>query len=396
MLIWLLGALAALSLPLLPGAAFAEDAAFSRLRAEIRPAALARGVTEATLASTFAGLSPDPEVRALLKRQPESNVTAGRYVSARTGAGTVAAGRRQAESWASVLRATERQTGVPAAIAVAVWGLESGYGAATGRKDAIRSLATLAAYGDRPDFYRAELVEALAILQSGAAARERLQGSWAGAMGQTQFMPTSYTRFGADGDWDGQVDIWTSVPDALASTANYLRAYGWQPGLPALVAVRLPAGLDPLASRDDFADWRRRGVARANGGALPPAGTAVLVQPAGHAGPAFLATENFVVLKSYNASDVYAIAVALLADRIEGRPPLEASWPEERPLAKADRIALNRYLKGRGFRVPDVESRIDFDLRDAVRAVQAERGLPVDGQPTYGLLGALGIGRAGR
>ena len=379
--------------PMAAVAGATPDPTIQALSVSLWPEAEAAGVTRATFEAAFAGLAPDPSVAAMTARQPEFAKPIGAYLAAQVTPARVAQGRALMARWAAPLAAIERRSGVPAAIVVAVWGLESNYGAAMGGKDVIRSLATLAAAGYRPALYRGELVSAMQLVQSGAAGRAQLRGSWAGAMGQPQFMPSSYTRYAVDGDGDGRADIWGDVPDVLASIANFLALQGWQRGVPWGFEVRLPAGFDVSRGRGRFADWAARGLARADGGTLPPEGEAALFFPAGASGPAFLVSGNYEVLKTYNFSDAYVLSVALLAGRMEGGAPVVASWPGEAPMSRDDRIALQARMAALGYAVDNREGRISLALRDVIRLAQAKVGLVPDGNPTRSLLAALAVAR---
>ena len=353
------------------------------------PTASAAGVSRALFDATTDGLVADPAVEALAHRQPEFGKPLGAYLAAQVTPARVAQGRRLLGRWATALAATERDTGVPASIVVAVWGLESNFGASAGSKDVIRSMATLGAAGVRPDLYRGELVAALRLLQDGAVTRDQLRGSWAGAMGQPQFMPSSYAAFAADGDGDGRRDIWGDVPDVLASVGAFLRAKGWVAGRPWGMPVTLPRGFDPSQGRAGFATWRARGVVRTDGAPLPESGEGILFFPAGADGPAFLVTENYEVLKSYNFSDAYVLAVADLADRMAGNPAPAGRWPATVGMGRPDRIALQARMAALGYAVDNREGRISLAFRDQVRLAQRRVGLTPDGNPTDTLLRAL-------
>ena len=367
-----------------------SPAELARFVADLRPAAEARGVAATTFEAAFAGLTPDPAVAALTRRQPELNKPTGAYLADAVTPARVAQGRALLDRWRDDLDRISAASGLPGPILLAIWGLETNYGAAPGSKDVIRSMATLGAMGYRADLYRDELLAALEILQRGDAARDQLRGSWAGAMGQPQFMPSSYARFAADGDGDGRRDIWNDVPDTLASIAGFLSGQGWTPTLPWGFPVTLPPGFDiGAAGRAPFPAWAERGVARADGGALPPEGEGILYFPAGAMGPAFLVTTNFTVIKTYNSSDSYVLAVATLADRIVGSAPVTGSWPTTAPIGRDDRVALQARLAALGYPVDDRTGRISLTLRDTVRAAQAKNGLLPDGNPTTALLRAL-------
>lgn len=367
-----------------------SPAALASFVAALKPDAVARGIDDATFEGAFAGVTPDAAAAALTRRQPELNKPTGAYLSAAVTPARVARGRALLGEWRAALDAAEARFGVPGPILVAIWGLETNYGAAPGHQDVIRSMATLAAMGFRPELYRDELLAALAMLQRGDAPRAALRGSWAGAMGQPQFMPSSFLKYAVDGDGDGRRDIWGDVPDALASIASFLRGQGWTPGLPWGFEVRLPPGFDlGGAGRAPFADWAGRGVARADGAALPSEGEGILYFPAGASGPAFLVTTNFSVIKTYNSSDSYVLAVGTLSARMAGGPPVAAPWPTAAPIGRDDRIALQARLAALGYRVDDRTGRISLTLRDAIRAAQRQNGLVPDGNPTASLLKAL-------
>ena len=379
---------AALAL-LLGTAAPAAASDFSSFLDTVAAQADRQGLPHALTEQVLSGLAPDPTVAAMPRRQPEFAKPLGAYLATQVTPGRVVAGQGRLTRWAVPLAAIEAQYGVPRAIVVAVWGLESNYGAAAGGTDVIRAMATLGAAGIRADLYRDEIVAALALLAAGDVTRERLVGSWAGAMGQPQFMPSSFARYAVDGDQDGRRDIWTDVPDVLASIANFLKAKGWQAGLPWGYQVALPPGFDVGIGRGRFADWQARGVRRLHGGPLPVTGDAALFFPAGAAGPAFLATSNYEVIKAYNFSDAYVLSVADLAGRIEGGAPLSGPWPSTVAMAREARIALQARLTALGYPVANREGRISLALRDSIRRAQPSVALVPDGDPTDALLRAL-------
>jgi lytic murein transglycosylase len=279
-------------------------------------------------------------------------------------------------------------------ILLAIWGMETSYGAVKDKWDVIRSLATLAHNNYRHPYFRNELLVALRILQEGHIRRDRFLGSWAGAMGQTQFMPSNFFDFAVDFSGDGRRDIWTNVPDVLASTANYLQKEQWQYGLPWGFEVTVPQGFDYRRSRASFAEWAKLGVMPADGAAFPASGDGILFFPAGAPGPAFVVTKNFDVIKEYNYSDVYALAVGHLADRMRGMGPIRAAWPPRATqLSRDDRIALQKRLAELGHKVNNFSAHIDFDLRDSIRSEQVKFGMLPDGHPTEELLVRLGIKR---
>ncbi len=359
---------------------------------ELRADAQRRGITQATFEAAFAGFTPDDRVIAATRKEPEYGKPIGAYVDSIVSKPRIAAGAAQAAQWASVLDAVEKNFGVERWIILALWGIESSFGSSRDRWDAIRSLATLAEAGYRHPYFRDELLVALRILQEGHIPRNQMLGSWAGAMGQPQFMPSSFYEYAVDFSGDGRRDIWTNVPDVLASIGNYMARGGWQAGLPWGFEVALPKDFDYRRSRASFAEWTKLGLRRRDDGALPRDGEGYLLFPSGASGPAFLATGNFAVIKRYNNSDVYALAVGHLADRIRGGGPFRAVWPkEDAQLSRDARMALQRKMAALGYKIGDFAGRLDFDQRDAIRDLQIKFGMVPDGHPTAALLERLGI-----
>lgn len=354
-----------------------------------RPEAERAGIPATFFDATFAGMTPDPSIIPLTRAQPEFAKPIGAYLNAQVTPARVATGRALLQRWSADLDAIERRYGVPRAIVVAIWGLETNFGASTGSKDVVRSIATLAAGRYRPDLYGPELLAALRMLKNGDVGRASLRGSWAGAMGQPQFMPSSFETYAVDWDHDGRRDIWTSVPDSLASIANFIQAQGWQAGRPWGYEVRVPPGFDNRISRASTSGWTSLGVVRPDGTPLPDLDPMILFYPAGGLGPAFLVTENFEIIKTYNFSDAYVLSVAQLADRMEGRDPVQATWPSDPPMGREARINLQARLAALGYSVDNRQGRISLALRDTIRLAQASVGMPVDGNPTDALLNAL-------
>ena len=356
--------------------------------------AQAQGIKRVTFDLAFAGITPDQRVIAITKRQPEYGKPAGAYVNSIASPARAAAGLRKAAEWSKTFDAIEKKYGVERWIILAIWGMETSYGADKDRWDVIRSLATLAQAGYRHPYFRNELLVSLKILQEGHITRDKFVGSWAGAMGQTQFMPTNFMDYAVDFSGDGRRDIWTNVPDVLASTANYFQQEGWQFGVPWGFEVTVPNGFDYRRSRGTFADWSKLGVRRADGGDYPATGNAILFFPTGVPGPAFLVTKYFDVIKAYNNSDVYALAIGHLADRMRGLGPIRAAWPQHATqLSRDDRIALQKRLAELGYKVNNFTAHIDFDLRESIRSEQVKFGMLPDGHPTTALLDRLGIKR---
>jgi len=277
-------------------------------------------------------------------------------------------------------------------VLLALWGMESDFGAEKDRWDVFRSLATLAYIKYRDPYFRNELLVAMQIMQNSRFPREKMVSSWAGAMGQTQFMPTNFVDYAIDFSGDGRADIWTNVPDVLASTANYLHKGKWNAALPWGFEVTVPKGFDYMRSRANLTEWEALGVRRTDGKPYPSSGRGILFFPSGADGPAFIVTENFDVLKEYNNSDAYAIAVGHLADRIHGGGPIKAAWPkDDRQLSRDARVALQKKLAALGYKVNEFEGHIDFDLRDNIRTEQKKLGMVPDGAPTPLFLERLGV-----
>jgi membrane-bound lytic murein transglycosylase B len=364
---------------------------FTAFLAELWPDAAHAGITRTTFDTAFAGLTPDPAVIAAMRRAPEYGKPFAAYLGSLASPARIAAGMRKSAQWAVTLRAVQDKFGVDQNIVVSIWGIESSFGEGEQRWDVFRSLATLAQAGFQAPLFRNELLSALQILQAGHIPRGEFVGSWAGAMGQPQFLPSSYLKYAVDFDGDGKADIWRNVPDMLGSIANYLQKSGWQPNLPWGFEVTVPPNFDYRVSRGTFAEWSERGLRRADAGALPAAGAAILFFPSGAAGPAFLVTENFVVLKRFNNSDAYALAVSELADRLRGLPPFRGAWPlDDFQPSREQRIALQRRLAALGYKIADFDGHFDFDLRDAIRDQERKYGMIPDGHPSRAFLDRLG------
>jgi membrane-bound lytic murein transglycosylase B len=290
----------------------------------VRRDATAEGVPAATVDAALSGVAPLPRVVELDRRQPETTLTFEQYLSRILVPSRIERGRALMAKHGALLRTVEADYGVPAKIVVALWAVESSYGEAMGDYRVVDALATLAYDGRRPDFFRTELIDSLKILGRGRFRSDDLKGSWAGAMGQVQFMPSTYLRYAVDFAHRGQPDIWRDLPDVFASAANYLAELGWRPDLGWGREVRLPAGMDPaligLPTRRAVADWARLGVRRADGGALPASGIeGSIVTPDGAGGRSFLVYDNFRTIMKWNHSTYFALAIGLLADRIGGR-----------------------------------------------------------------------------
>ena len=293
----------------------------------------------------------------------------------------------------TALRMQERY-GVPAEIVVAIWGIESNYGGNFGDFSTLEALATLAFDGRRRDFARGELLAALRIIEAGDIEPQRMIGSWAGAMGHTQFIPSSFESYAVDGDDDGRRDIWKSIPDVMASTANYLAQAGWRPGEPWGVEVSLPSGFDyaqtELNTRYASHEWAAQGVRPIAGGRLPDFEQASVIAPAGAQGPAFLVGPNYRAILRYNNATSYALAVGTLAERIAGREGIRSAWPrDEQPLSRSQVRELQQALNAQGFDVGTPDGIMGPNTRRGLRAYQQSIGVIPDGFATLSLLERL-------
>ncbi|WP_426152460.1 lytic murein transglycosylase [Pseudomonas sp. DC3000-4b1] len=370
---------------------------FEQWQAGFRTHALAAGVRSDIFDQAFSGVTPDPAVIDADRSQPEFTRPIWEYLDGAISPVRVNKGQALMAQYQSVLQQIEQRYGVDRQTLVAVWGMESSFGRYQGDKSVIRSLATLGYEGRRPDFAREQLVAALQILQNGDIEPARMLGSWAGAMGQTQFIPTTYNAHAVDFDGDGRRDIWNSASDALASTAQYLQASGWQPGQPWGVEVQLPASFDYAQAdgslRKAAAEWLAQGV-RLPAGVTLPAGAAQLqanlLLPAGYRGPAFLVFDNFRAILKYNNSTAYALGVSLLAQRFSGGGYILGTWPkDDLPLSRSERIELQTLLSAAHYDAGAADGIIGANTRKAIRAAQQARGWPADGYPTHKLLESL-------
>jgi lytic murein transglycosylase len=352
------------------------------------------GVPAAVLDRELAGLTPDPRASVQDSRQPEFSKPVGDYIKGVVSDARIAQGR-QFRDTLPYLSAIEQRYGAPREIVLAIWAMESAFGKIQGDMDVIRSLATLAADGRRRSWAEGELIAALKIVGSGEAPRVRLKGSWAGAMGQTQFLPSVFLATAVDGDNDGVRDIWGSTADALFSTGAYMAKAGWKRGESWHREVILPSGFDYSVvegPKDTPSGWAARGVKPADGrpwSSADQASQAGLVLPSGAAGPAFLVFPNHMAIRRYNNSTSYALGVGLLADRFAGGGPLVTPWPYEVPLSLADRTAAQTALAQLGFNPGPADGIIGSGTRTALRAWQQARGLPADGYLSIDLVRKL-------
>ena len=371
-----------------------QQKAFERWVTDFRTSARAAGIDEATLNVAFADVRYLPRVVELDRAQPEFTRTVWSYLDSAVSPQRVALGQDKWLQFRAEIDAAAARYGVAPAILVAIWGVESNYGSNFGNIPTIDALATLGFEGRREDWARGQLLAALRILQNGDIDRSQMIGSWAGAMGQTQFLPSVFLGYAVDADGDGRRDIWGSMADVMASTANFLARSGWQADQPWGVEVRLPPGFDvgraDVAVRQPSALWAAEGVQTSDGAPLPQFAEATVLLPAGASGPAFLVGPNFQVILRYNNSTSYALAVGLLAQRLAGGPGVQAPWPRDLvALSRQQLKALQTALNQRGFDSGTPDGVMGPATRGAIRGYQRSVGLPADGYPTLDLLQRL-------
>ena len=372
------------------------DTEFERFIQDMWPKAKAAGIPRPVFDRAFAGISdPDPAVLKLANNQPEFTTTTSQYLSKAVTSARIESGRGVKAEESDLLARIEKRYKVDRNILLAIWGMESNFGRDKGQMKVMRSLATLAYSGSRKDYGREQYIAALKILKTGIISPQNFTGSWAGAMGHTQFIPTSYLRFAVDWTGDGKKDIWNSSADALASTANYLAKSGWKNDRPWGWEVKLPAGFDrALIGRSNWrsvAEWTKLGVKPARGGTFgAPDAEAFVMVPQGISGPPFLVTRNFMAIMDYNQSHSYAVAVGHLADRISGGEPFIASWPEiNYDLTFDQRVEIQKLLYRQGFDPGGTDGRFGARTYEAILGFQQKAGLKLDGTPTATLLERL-------
>lgn len=375
----------------------ADMAKYGQCMARLRDDAVAAGVPAAAFDAQVDGLEPDLSVLKLLDAQPEFQTAIWDYLAGLVDDERIADGRAMLERHSDVLARVSDRYGVDPATVVAVWGVESDYGSKFGERPLLQSLSTLSCFGRRQDFFRGELFSAMRILHKGDIEPGELRGSWAGAFGHTQFMPSTFERIAVDFDGDGRRDLVGSVPDALASTAHYLDRSGWREGEPWGYEVELPDGFDAgLAGRTNrrtLSEWMKYGIARVDGKPidLPGNSRAAVLLPAGIEGPAFLVFRNFDAIYSYNAAVSYALAIAHLSDRLRGGGAFKTPWPTDDPgLSRAQRRELQELLLARGHDIGEVDGMLGTRTREAIRLEQQRLGhAPADGRGGLRILEAL-------
>ena len=381
------------------------DAGFERCLAGLRGDALARGVSAATFDRITRDLQPDMSVLERLDYQPEFKLPIWDYLAALVDDERVAEGRAMLARWRDTLGKIESEYGVDAATVVAVWGVESNYGKSFGKRPLLTSLSTLSCYGRRQPFFRGEFLTTLRIVDEGHLQPDRLVGSWAGAFGHTQFMPSTFMRIAVDFDGDGRRDIVDSIPDALASTANYLRRSGWRDGQTWGYEVRLPSGFDESLvgrkSKRALSQWSALGVralmpgqgkagASAQSQGMATDAKAGLLLPAGPQGPAFLVFRNFDAIYSYNAAESYALAIAHLADQLRGGGAFITPWPtDDVGLSRAGRRELQTLLVLRGHDIGEIDGMIGSRSREAIKAEEQRLGMTPSGRAGQKILRLL-------
>lgn len=373
----------------------AADADFTRCLDQLRAPARAAKVQDEAFSRFTQGLQPDMSVIEKLNYQPEFKLPIWDYLAALVDDERVADGQARLAEHAEVLARVQQRHGVDPATVVAVWGVESNFGRNFGSYPLVQALGTLSCHGRRQAFFRGEFYATLRILQSGDIAPERLVGSWAGAFGHTQFMPSTFERLAVDGDGDGRRDLIDNTADALASTANFLQRAGWQAGQPWGFEVKLPEGFNASGegrrSKRPISEWVTRGLRRVDGSALPQdLGPAGLLLPAGPQGPAFLVFKNFDALYSYNAAESYGLAIAHLSDRLRGAGPFTTPWPtDDAGLSRAERRELQGLLVLRGHDIGAIDGALGGRSRAAIRIEQQRLGQEATGRGGQKILRAL-------
>src|SRR5216684_3874191 len=359
------------------------------------PDAARRGVSRETFEVHTRNLTPDLRIMDLMDAQPEFTKAVWDYLDVLVNENRIKRGQEILAQYRPVFDAMEKAYGVDRNIVTAIWGVESNFGTSGGDRPVVRSTATLACVGRRQDYFRNEFLAALEILEHGDISPERLRGSWAGAFGPTQFMPTAFKRYAVDADGDGRRDVVDSPADLIASTANNLKKDGWQPGQSWGYEVVVPPGFNYMladrAKAMTMAQWEHLGLKRAGGQPFPhPTDKAYLLAPAGAEGPGFLMLQNFRVIMKYNPAEAYALAIGHFADRLRGGPPFVQPWPrQERELSRAERLELQQLLAQRGFYRGTPDGQLGGQTRDALRGFQASIGAPADGFASSDILERL-------
>jgi len=371
-----------------------QAASLSSCVARLKSAAISSGVSRGVAKQALSGVKFDEKAVRFSRTQPERTIPIWDYMAFLVDQERITAGRAMLKKHDRTLRAVEKTYGVDRYVLAALWGVESNYGQIKGDFFLPHALANVVCAGRKPKFFRRELIQALKLVSRGDLKLSDLRGSWAGAFGQTQFLPSTYQRLAVDFDRDGRRDLVRSVPDALASAANYLRRAGWRRGQAWGYEVRLPdryKGPVGRKRRASLAIWARRGLVRANGGKLKGKTRAGLILPAGRKGPAFLVFGNFNALYSYNAALAYGLAISHLSDRLKGRGPFSKGWPTNDPgLTRAQRLELQKRLIKHGYDIGDADGRIGPITMSAIKKAERKFGMRPTGRPGTKIFKALG------
>ncbi|SDC25186.1 lytic murein transglycosylase [Acinetobacter boissieri] len=375
------------------------DATFNACLADLKPAAIRSGIYTETYDQYTKNLTPDYSVLDKLNYQPEFSTPIWDYLSGLVDAERIEAGQQKLNQYQNVLRRVSEVYGVPAETVVAVWGVESNFGDISGKYPLLQSLGTLSCNGRRQSYFRTEFFAALRILQRGDVTESQLKGSWAGAFGHTQFMPSTYERLAVDFDGDGRRDLVSNTDDALASTANFLKSAGWQTGMPWGFEVSVPSNVNLTGqsrrNKKPLSDWIAQGLQRIDGSSLlqgqltmtTPAG---LFMPAGEKGPKFLVFKNFDAIYGYNAAESYALAIAYLSDRLSGKASIQTPWPtDDAGTSRAERREIQNDLLAKGYDIGQADGLIGDKTKQAIQQEQIKMGLSPTGRAGQVFLSAI-------
>ena len=378
---------------------FTSSNNFQQCISNLKTQALSRGVSSETYDRYTQNLIPDYSVIERLNYQPEFSTPIWDYLSGLVDDERVQAGQQKLQQHRDVLNRVSTTYGIPAETVVAVWGVESNFGDISGRYPLLQALGTLSCEGRRQSYFRGEFFTTMKLLQRGDVREEQLKGSWAGAFGHTQFMPSTYDELAVDFDGDGRRDLVSSIPDALASTANFLKKRGWQTGQPWGFEVQIPSGMsisgEGRRNKKSLNYWLNQGVTRVDGapliqGNLSESSSAGLLAPAGASGPVFLVFRNFDAIYSYNAAESYALAIAYLSDQLQGKTKINKSWPTEDPgTSRSERREIQRFLIQRGYDIGAVDGLIGDKTRQAIQQEQSRLGLNPTGRAGQKILNAF-------
>ena len=382
-----------------PGIYTPSSSSFQSCLAGLKPQALSKGVHAATYDRYTQNLTPDYSVIERLNYQPEFSTPIWDYLSGLVDEERVQQGRQKLQQHRDVLNRVSAAYGIPAETVVAVWGVESNYGDISGKYPLLQALGTLSCEGRRQSYFRGEFFTTMKLLQRGDVYENQLKGSWAGAFGHTQFMPSTYDELAVDFDGDGRRDLVSSIPDALASTANFLKKRGWQSGQPWGFEVKIPQGMsvsgEGRRNKKSLSSWINQGVVRVDGSALvqgnlSKSSQAGLLAPAGANGPVFLVFKNFDAIYSYNAAESYALAIAHLSDRLQGKGGLVQAWPtDDAGTSRAERREIQQFLLNKGYDIGAVDGLIGDKTRQAIRQEQIRLGLNPTGRAGQQILRAF-------